>query len=165
MKQRKDNLTTLAIIVTLMMAVTVAVSAQQTPAPSEQPQIDIDPDSEQFADFADALVEVQGIQQGLSETIDETIEESDMGSSRFQEVHRIMQEPNSSEERERLSEPEREQYATLIQDIQEVQVEAQKRMVATVEDHDLSVERFNNMIRVVQQDEELQAALQQQSEE
>ena len=165
MRQKNHHLTTLAIVVTLMIALSVAVSAQApAPGPSQQPPIDVDPDSEEFENFADALVEVQEIQAGLNETINETIEESELGTTRFEEVHRIMQAPNSPDEGEDISEQESEAYADLMDDIQEVQIEAQETMVAMVEDHDLSVDRFNDMIRAVQQSEELQQALQNQQQ-
>ncbi len=160
MKDSTRQLTVVAITITLLIAVAVAVSAQTgSPGNPGQPQVDIEPDSKEFERFADALTEVQEIQQNLNENINQAIADSPLGDTRFREIHRVMQSPESDQQ-EDIGSEERDQYSSVMEEIQEIQAGGQQEMVETVEEHDMSVERFNRIIRAVQQSRELQEALQ-----
>ncbi len=163
MRSSTRQLTTVAIIVTLLIAVAVVVSAQSgSPGAPGQAQVDIDPDSQEFDQFTDALSEVQEVQERVNERISEVIENSPLGDTRFREIHQIMQSPDS-EQQEDIGEEERNQYSSTLEEVQKIQTDAQETMVETVEEHDMTVERFNTIIRAVQQSRELQEALQNQT--
>ncbi len=163
MKGSTRQLTAFAIAVTLLLAAAVAVSAQTgSPGMQDQSQIDIEPDSKEFERFSKALADVQEIQENLNENINEEIEDSSLGDTRFREIHRVMQTPGADEQDD-IGSDERDQYQSVMEDIEEIQMDAQDEMVDTVEERDMTVERFNEIIRAVQQSRELQEALQTQS--
>lgn len=146
----------------LLAVLTIPVAAQTgTPAPGSngQNQPQIDPDSGEFDRFVAALEKVQEVQEEVNEQISAEISESGLTEERFNEIYRATQSPEISVEDE-ASEEEQETYEEVFNRVSEIQGESQSDMVDAVEENDLSVSRFNELIVAVRGNPELQETLQ-----
>ncbi len=132
----------------------------EDPMMPEQPDVDVDLDDDEMYNFAEALLEVQLVQQDVQMEAQEMIQGSDIGLERFQEIHLGFSDP-SVPEPEDVTDEEQAEYEDVIDDVEEVEVAAQDEMEEIVEDHGMSVDRFNEVAMVATQDPELSNELNQ----
>jgi HD-GYP domain-containing protein (c-di-GMP phosphodiesterase class II) len=149
-----------SIIVVILAAGGLVVMAQANNMESQQqtqPSApSIDPESDEFENFIEAMGEVQSIQEEMSVRVDELITNAPMDEDRFMEIHQRTQFGSESMD---LSSSEEEQYETLASEINSAQQGYQEDMIEVIEDHDLTVDRFNAIVYSVQQNAELREAL------
>lgn len=161
MNHHAKRFTGITIAVVLLIGVSVGISAQQgnQGMPGQGGDVpEVDPNSEEFERFVEAYSGVQEIQQEVSGEVQELISDSPLSQQRFQQIHQQVQGPGSGEAD--IPEEERNNYESLLSDVQEVQQSSQEEMIAEVEDAELSVERFNQIATAIQNDQELQQRLQ-----
>lgn len=143
---------------TLLVVLTITgggVVWAQTDADTEP----VDPDSPEFGRFVQALTDVEQIQDEVSGEIDGILNGFSGGEEGFMELHQRVQAaggaPPANVEDEVV-----EEYQEIVEEVDEVQMASQQEMIDLVQDHGLSVSRFNEIIVMVQQDSELQQAVQ-----
>lgn len=155
----------IAMIITLLFVLGVLALplTAQTGSPGfgtqGENQLQIDPDSQEFDRFVEALQDVQTVQEEINQEVSEVISESDLSEERFNEIYRATQSPDVAVEDE-TSGAERRTYEDVFDRINEIQSESQSEMVEAVEENELSVSRFNELIVAIRGDPELQGALQ-----
>jgi len=110
---------------------------------------------EELQGFAIAYGEIQGIQVELDERMSSTLEGSDMESQRFYELNQMAEESGPTEGLPGVSDEEFSEYQDVLADLIVIQDDMQNQMVAVVREVDLTVERFNEIIVIVQQDPDL----------
>ncbi|MFW5643277.1 MAG: DUF4168 domain-containing protein [Alkalispirochaeta sp.] len=151
-----------AIVIALSLVVVGTLPAQsEAQQGMQQSQEPVDPDSQEFERFVVALAAVQEVQAEINEEIEGTIAESDLGRDRFYEIYETMQSPDPSTQ-QNLDDSERESYEEIMEVVTEIQSDSQTDMVEAVEDNGLEVTRFNQIVVAIQNDDELQQAVQEQ---
>lgn len=165
MKHTAKSLLSFGIMLALLVGMGVGVYAQQGQQPGTQQQQDVpdvDPESQEFDQFVDALETVQQVQEEVNQEIDEIISQSDMSEEKFNEVHQQLQgQPDGGGQNADVSDAEREEYGALIEEIGSTQESSQEEMISSIEENGLNVERFNEIMMAVRSDQELQQRLQQ----
>jgi hypothetical protein len=149
---------TLKRVLTLLIVLTISGSGvlfAQTQTEAEP----VDPDSPEFGRFVQALADVEQIQDDVSGEIDGILNTFSGGEEGFMELHQRVQAaggaPPANVEDEVV-----EEYQEIVEEVDEVQMASQQEMIDLVQDRGLSVSRFNEIIVMVQQDSELQQAIQ-----
>ncbi|MFP4204801.1 MAG: DUF4168 domain-containing protein [Spirochaetaceae bacterium] len=135
----------------------------EDPGQQQQQQApDVDPESEEFNRFVDALETVQEVQQEVNEEIDGVIADSSMSEEEFGEIHQQLQGQPDREDGQGadISDDEREEYRSLIDEIGAAQEDSQEEMISAIEENDMNVERFNEIMMAARSDAELQERLQ-----
>jgi hypothetical protein len=149
-------LTGIITVALLASGITVAF-AQTGPAPAQSAPVD--PDSNEFSQFAEALLAVEAVQQSAGGEIDVILNDFSEGQERFVEIHQLAQSSNGSLP-SALPENVVAEYQDAISEINQIQVESQQEMIGYVQDAGLSVQRFNEIAVAVQQNPALQAEIQ-----
>jgi hypothetical protein len=143
----------LVLLLLLLLAAT-GLGAQTLPGMEQAPPAEPVSDGE-LQDFASAYGEVQVLQQELDLEINSTLEDSEMDPDRFFALNQMAQESDPSEGLPGVSDDELTEYRDLLGDLMAIQETMENRMVSAVEEEDLTVERFNEIIVAIQQDQEL----------
>ncbi len=162
MKNRRFNLSMVLTVLILAALFVTPVAAQQEgfDDPMQQPEApQVDVDSAELDQFADAMNEVQEIQIDSQTRIESEIDASELDQQRFQEIHSAAINPQV-EAPEDISDAEQAAYDDLLDDLVNVEQEAQEEMQMAVQDAGLDVERFNEIATAIQQDDELWQRLQ-----
>jgi len=138
-------------------AVTILLSSQMLLAQGQQ-QPDV-PAPDEVSDqeltlFASILQDLEPIQQELQNDIQGVVESEDMNMERFQEILVAMQNPQMADQAD-ISEEEQEKIGKMQPKVMELQMGAQEKMVSTIEDNGLEVQRYQQIIMGVQQHQEL----------
>lgn len=118
----------------------------------------VNPDSTEFENFAGALTRIQDIQQSVNEEIEQIIASAPIDDARFMEIYQEVQTTGSMPPT--VEQSEAVAYQETVDEIGEIQMASQERMIALVEDAGLSVARFNELVSEVQRNPEFQQALQ-----
>lgn len=142
------------ILLFALLFATVAIGAQTLPGMEEAPPPE-PVTEEELQGFAIAYGEIQGIQVELDERMSSTLEGSDMESQRFYELNQMAEESGPTEGLPGVSDEEFSEYQDVLADLIVIQDDMQNQMVAVVREVDLTVERFNEIIVIVQQDPDL----------
>lgn len=145
MKNKGTQKITILIVAALMLTAVGTVFA------------DVNPNSQEFANFAEAITGVQEVQETVNARIDTIISQTPMGEERFLEVYQEVQATGNVPET--LDQREVMVYQEAMNEINDVQMSSQEEMIAIVEQADLSVQRFNEIVMALQQDPSLQQAL------
>jgi len=125
-----------------------SVSAQ------EQPQQDIsDADLKMFAA---AFQEVQAVNQQLQNKMVGAIKEQGLDIQKFNEIQQASQSEGENSE---VSEEDMAKYQQSVQAMQAVQQEAQQKMKASIEASGMELEKYQNIMRAVQEDPAMQGRL------
>jgi len=114
-------------------------------------------EDEELDGFVVAFLEVQDIQSELTERTDERVEESELSVERFYEINQLAQQSDSSNGLAGVDDHELAEYQTVLEDVLEIQNSRQEEMVEVVEEEGLSVDRFNEIMIGIREDEELAA--------
>lgn len=136
----------------LMLALTAPVVAQL-------PDLGQPPEAEEVTDeelnrFVTALQTVQEIQIETQATMSEAIEAQGMTEQRFSEIHNAQRNPEIDLTAE-ITEAEEETYEAVLAQLISLQRGAQEEMQDAVASEGFNVQRFNEIIMAIQQDQEL----------
>ncbi|MCA1762404.1 MAG: DUF4168 domain-containing protein [Cryomorphaceae bacterium] len=113
--------------------------------------------SDELEKFASALGNIQTVNQTAQEEMMTAVESADMNIERFNELSQAQQDPNAKVE---ASPDEMEKFNSASQKVQKVQQDAQDKMQTNIEKAGLTVDRYQEIAAVVQNDPEMQKKLQ-----
>ncbi len=145
----------IALVVMLFGAGTLFAQLQQ-----QMPELPTSEDvsDEEIENFVNALIDLEPIQMKTQEKLQEAVESEDMSFQRFQELMMAMQNPQMADQVD-MSEDEMAKIQALQPKLIEIQGEAQQEMIAAIESHDLTAQRFDSINMGAQQDSELRMRL------
>ncbi len=107
--------------------------------------------------FASAFQQVQAVNQQVQNKMVGAIQEEGLDIQKFNEIQQASQAEGEESD---ISEEDMAKYQKSIQAIQAVQQEAQQQMKKAIEESGLAVEKYQNIMRAVQEDPAIQAKLQ-----
>lgn len=113
--------------------------------------------SDELEKFASALGNIQTVNQSAQKEMMTAVQSADMNIERFNELSQAQQNPNAKVE---ASPDEMEKFNTASQKVQKVQQNAQAKMQTKIEKAGLTVNRYQEIAAVVQNDPEMQKKLQ-----
>lgn len=113
---------------------------------------------EELQKFAKVIVEVITIQQESQMEMISIIEENEMTIKRFNEM--MMENQEKSIEEVDGTEQEKEAFADISVKIMEIQEKMEDRLISSIEDEGLTVEKYEQILADYQQDPELQQRIQ-----
>jgi hypothetical protein len=113
----------------------------------------------ELKEFGFALVEVQEIQVTANEEINTAVNDSELPVERLDEIF-IMQQKEPERVEQEVQDDELEEFSMVMNAIASIQMEAEQEIVASLEQHNYTVESFNQMARTIQEDSELLNRLQ-----
>ena len=107
--------------------------------------------------FASAFQQVQAVNQQVQNKMVGAIQAEGLDIQKFNEIQQASQAEGEESD---ISEEDMAKYQKSIQAIQAVQQEAQQQMKKAIEESGLAVEKYQNIMRAVQEDPAIQAKLQ-----
>lgn len=114
---------------------------------------------QELTNFANAFTDVQTVNQNAQTEMVKVIEDSGMQIETFNVLYQSAQSP-TPEVPEGVSKEDTEKFETVVTKIEQMQPKFQKQMEDAISENDLSVERYQQMMAMLQTDEELQQKLQ-----
>jgi hypothetical protein len=144
-----------ALILSLIICST-AVAAQNMPMPQIAPADSIsDSELEQFVLIAQ---ELQGIRMELDSLVVAKLKEEGMSTARFQEIMQSKQNPEGEEIE--LTTKEEETVANMQSFLQQASMTAQKQQMQSIQESEMSAQRFQSIAQAMQSDKELAMRMQ-----
>ncbi|TRO65262.1 DUF4168 domain-containing protein [Christiangramia sabulilitoris] len=134
---------------------TASISAQNTPMPQEQQQIEVS-DAE-LTEFAEVFQKMRMMNQQVQQEMIAVVEERDLEIERFNEIHQAKMEDSKAIN---TTTEEEKKYQKVIAEIEEIQPVIQKKMQEVIEDSDLSMERYQQVAMALRSNTDLQLRLQ-----
>lgn len=131
----------------------------QLPQQSAQPAEITDAE---MNNFATAFVEIQTIDEQLQQKMISAVQNEGLEVQRFNEILNAQQDPDQETD---ASEDELEKFASASQSVELIQNEGQEDMQKAITDNNLTVNRYQEIMTVMQSDPELQQRLQELIEE
>lgn len=143
-----------ALIVVLFTTGSVIAQVQQ-----QAPQMPDLPTSSEVSDeeitqVVSTIIDLEPIQLKTQTQIEEALEEEDLTIERFQQMMMAMQNPQMADQVD-ISEEEMSKLQTLQPTLIDIQGEADREMVSTIEDNGLTMERYRSIVMGAQQDPSL----------
>jgi hypothetical protein len=134
----------------MSMLAVVVFAQQQMPMPQQQQEVTTDYSSDEIETFVEANLEVTKVQQEAEKTAMGIIEENDLQLDRFNEIVAIQQGQSDEE----VSPEEMQAFNAAAQKIMANNKETQSKMVAALENYNISQEKYQKIMMAYQQDEE-----------
>jgi hypothetical protein len=111
----------------------------------------------ELGQFVQAMMMVQTINQQTQQQMVTAVQEEGLAAERYTEIQQSQQDPSKNIE---VTKEEMAQFGAATQTLQEIQVEAQQKMQASIaQKTELSVDRYQEIAQLVQKDTELQGRL------
>ncbi len=152
----KPNRRRAAALAALLGFAAFAATAQEAPGFAFPGEVDIAPvTDEELEDFTVAFYEVQILQAQLDEEVNEVLDEAELDVQRFYEINELAQKAEGEPELPGVTDDELEAYQDTLGELIDIQTVIQTRMIEAVEDQEMEVERFNEIILALRTDEEL----------
>jgi hypothetical protein len=147
----------------LLLASSLSAQAQiQQPAPKPQapaaPQVQID--AEELQKFANAIKQLQVIQQESITEMTQVVQREGLSEQRFMQIYQTQQNP-SAQPTAKITPEEQQNFEQASTRIREIEQQTQSKMEKSVENAGLNVQRFNQIMVAVRQDPALQQKVQQ----
>ena len=141
-----------AALITVLFA-TGSLFAQVQQQQQQMPEL---PTSDQVSDdeitqIVDTIIDLEPIQIKAQTKIEEALDAEDLTIERFQQMMMAMQNPQMADEIN-VTEEEMSKLQTLQPALIDIQGEADREMVAAIEDNGLSMERYRSIVMGAQQD-------------
>jgi len=114
--------------------------------------------------FVQVMQEIQTVQTESNEDIESAFSESPMSKQRFNTLYQARQggqNGQNGQKAEDETEAETKQFNKLAKEIQTIQKESQEEMVETVRDNDMTVQKFNQIVKAMRSNPELGQRIQQ----
>ncbi len=140
------------IVGTTLMAQTLPPMPQQ--APQHQSN---DVSEKELKQFVTTLQGIQQIDQQTQQKMVNAVEDEGLEVQRFNEINQSESNPDLPGD---ASDKEMEQYNSCVEQIQVIQGKAQEQMEKKIRDEGLTVERYQEIMQIAQNDSELQMRLQ-----
>lgn len=135
---------------------------QQMPLQQMPQQQTSDVSDEEVEQFANSFQKVQQVNQQSQQKMVGAVEEEGLDVQRFNEIQQAQQDPNQDAA---ASEKEMETFDAAMRQLQVIQNQAQQEMQEKIIEEGLTIERYQEIISMVQSDVSLQQRLQEQMEE
>jgi len=136
----------LTLVLAMFFVVTVAFSQDKVT-------------DKELTNFANAFTEIQMVNQNAQTEMVKVIQDSGMQIETFNALYQATQSPTTIIP-EGVSQEDAEKFETVATKIEQMQPKFQKQMEDAISENDLSVERYQQMIAMLQTDEKLQQKLQ-----
>ncbi len=159
----RNVLTSIAVIALLTGGFAVAQEDPDDPGMDpempgmQQEAPDVDLEDGELERFAEALVDVQMIQQDAQVDVQEIIDDSPLSIERFQEIYQGEMAPEMGEVD--VDDDEQVAFDDALEEIEAIEIDAADEMEEAVADQQLDVERFNLLAQAIPQDPELSQEL------
>lgn len=156
----------LPLSTTYQPLVAVATTKQDQPAPAQEaPNLDeIAPVSDQeLTQFANALVEIQSIQDSYDAQIVSVVEGQGLSPERFDQILMVVQSPQQAQAENipEVSEEEASSFEQVLVQVGAIQEDTRNQMRQAIQDEGLALNRFQEIILVVNNDESLESRVRQ----
>jgi hypothetical protein len=135
---------------TIMSMFAVVVFAQQQMPMQQQQEVSTDYSEDEIETFVEANLDVTKVQQEAQKKSMAIIEKNDLDLDRFNEIVAIQQ----GQSEEEASAEEMKAFNAAAQEIMTNNQKTQSKMVAALENHDISQEKYQKIMMAYQQDEE-----------
>lgn len=106
--------------------------------------------------FATVFQQMRMMNQEVQQKMAQTVAEEEMDIQRFNEIHKAQLDPAKEV---KTSEQEQEKYEEIISEIEEVQLDFQKKMENAIQKSGLTIEKYQQIATRLQTDAELQERL------
>lgn len=113
----------------------------------------------ELTNFANAYTEIQMVNEKAQTEMVKVIEDSGMEIETFNVMYQASQNPNAPMPAE-VSEADNKKYDAIVVKIEKLQPVFQKEMETAIADNNLTVERYQQVVTLLQTDPELQQKLQ-----
>lgn len=137
---------------------------QTQESPQPEPQVQETPEeeisSEELQKFANAVKQLQAVEQESETQMIEAIQSEGLSEGRFLEIRQIQQNPEAEASSE-ITQEEKEGFETAMAKLSEIQQETQVKMKQVVQSEGLEVGRFNQIMQAAQSSPELRQEVQQ----
>ncbi len=137
------------IFATAIMSMFAVVLFAQQQMPMQQKEVSTDYSDDEIETFVEANLDVTKVQQESQKKVMGIIEENDMNLERFNEIVAIQQGQSDKE----VEPEELENFNAAAQEVMAHNQETQSKMVAALKNHDISQEKYQNIMMAYQQDE------------
>lgn len=132
--------------------------AQVQQQPPQQPDLPTSSDvsDEELTNLGNAAEALEPIQMETQEKVQAAVEEEDLSFERFQQMMMAMQNPQMADQAD-ITDEEKSKIQTLQPTLMQIQTEARQQMSEKIEEHGLTMQRYQQIIMGAQQDPELMA--------
>lgn len=132
--------------------------AQVQQQPPQQPDLPTSSDvsDEELTNLGNAAEALEPIQMETQEKVQAAVEEEDLSFERFQQMMMAMQNPQMADQAD-ITDEEKSKIQTLQPTLMQIQTEARQQMNEKIEEHGLTMQRYQQIIMGAQQDPELMA--------
>lgn len=134
----------------MSMFAVVVFAQQQMPMQQQQQEVSTDYSEDEIETFVEANLDVTKVQQEAQKKSMAIIEKNDLDLDRFNEI--VASQQGQSEEE--ASAEEMKAFNAAAQEIMTNNQKTQSKMVAALENHDISQEKYQKIMMAYQQDEE-----------
>ncbi len=110
------------------------------------------PSDEEFSTFIDAFKQVQAIDQQAQQQIISALGEEDLDVERFNEIQQATQHPDHNIP---MTEEEQQNFDAAMEKVHHIQTNAQGEMQQEIEEQGISVQRYQEIVGLIQQTPEL----------
>lgn len=154
-------------IAALLTLVVLPVAAQSgstgqsgNQLPQGQPDNSPTFEDQELEKFADVMEEIQEVQTESNQKMESAFSDSSMSKERFNTLYSARQN-QSTQKAEDETDAETEEFNALAKKIQSIQQDSQKEMVETVRENDMTVQKFNEIVKAMRANPELGQRIQQ----
>jgi hypothetical protein len=135
---------------------------QVNPAPAtpQEQQVDLQVDSEELQRFANAVEQIQTIEQTAQQQINQILEQNGFSRERFGELYQAQQSPEAGATAEATPE-EQQSFDQAVTQIESILQGVQAEQVQAIESEGLEPQRFSEILAAVRQDPTLLQQVQQ----
>jgi hypothetical protein len=134
-----------------------SATPEQPAAP--QQQVDLQVDEEELQRFANAVEQIQAIEQTAQQEINQVLEQSGFSRERFSELYQAQQAPGS--ETTEATAEEQQSFDQAVTQIESILQGVQAEQVEAIQSEGLEPQRFSEILAAVRQDPSLQQQVQQ----
>ncbi|PSO98171.1 MAG: hypothetical protein BRC53_06020 [Cyanobacteria bacterium SW_6_48_11] len=127
---------------------------QQAPQGQQQARQAKDISQEELEKFANALEQIQTIQQESQQQMAQAVESTGLSEQRYKQIDKAQQNPNAEGTSE-VSDQEMQKFQQAQSKLAEIQKQSQSKMEQAVKDVGLEVQQFNRIFAAIQQNPEL----------
>ncbi len=104
--------------------------------------------------FAQVMEEIQSVQTESNQKIESAFSDSSLSKQRFNTLYQARKSGNQQKAEDETS-SETKEFNKLAKQIQTIQQSSQKQMVETVRNNDMTVQKFNQIVKAMRSNPEL----------
>ena len=152
----KNNVLKVLMTAIILTGIAITGTAQQG-LQLQQQQSSSEVSDKELKKFAGAMQQTQQVQQEYQQEMVDGISETGLEVQRFNELAQASQDPNAEVN---ASDQEMKQFNKAVEIVQKKQAEMQEEAQKAIDDSGLEPQRYQEIMAMVQQDQELQQRLQ-----